>query len=314
MDDTIGSKNAPIGRLTDWFQLLRIPNLFTVPGDPLAGSCFAAVVLNGSGLWGDWRIYAVMVVSLLCYCAGLLQNDYFDAEEDRRDRPDRPIPSGRVNPQVVIGVASGLMGAAMIVAVGIGAATGITVVALIIAITLYNSIVKRIRILGPLFMGLCRGLSFLTGAALFGWQSFHTPLILLSGMFITIYITFVTHIAAGETDRYRAGAMRWAPGATLLIWFAYAGSVILNNESPLWMISAIIACLAIIWALRCGAILKNDAPPVVIQKTIGRFIRGLLLYQAAVVTLSGFQMIIFAVVLLAFWPVSQRLAVRFYAS
>jgi hypothetical protein len=33
-------------KLTAWLQLLRVPNLFTVPGDPLAGFSLAAVAVN----------------------------------------------------------------------------------------------------------------------------------------------------------------------------------------------------------------------------------------------------------------------------
>jgi hypothetical protein len=31
--------------IKSWIQLLRVPNLFTVPGDPLAGFCLACLAI-----------------------------------------------------------------------------------------------------------------------------------------------------------------------------------------------------------------------------------------------------------------------------
>ena len=72
-----------------WLALLRPPNLPTLPGDPLAGWCLAG--------GGDWPgVIAAAVAVLLLYMAGLILNDVADIEIDRRERPDRPLPSGRV--------------------------------------------------------------------------------------------------------------------------------------------------------------------------------------------------------------------------
>ena len=64
-----------------WLQLVRAPNLLTVPGDPLAGFLLAT--------FGVLRAQAAFAVgaSLCLYAAGLLWNDLFDLEEDRRERP-----------------------------------------------------------------------------------------------------------------------------------------------------------------------------------------------------------------------------------
>ena len=71
-----------------WLQLFRAPNLFTAPGDPLAGYLLANF---GAGI--DGTLPLVIIACLLFYGAGLLLNDFADLEEDRRDRPSRPLPS-----------------------------------------------------------------------------------------------------------------------------------------------------------------------------------------------------------------------------
>ena len=85
-----------------WMQLFRPPNLLTVPGDPLAGFLLARLAVGGMPVMSAWPC---ILASLLLYMAGLLSNDYFDLEEDKKERPDRPLPSGAVNPRAALTVA-----------------------------------------------------------------------------------------------------------------------------------------------------------------------------------------------------------------
>src|SRR5690242_3666498 len=71
-----------------WLQLFRAPNLLTVPGDPLAGYLLASF---GSV---DDKLSLAIGASLSFYAGGLLLNDLADLPEDRRERPNRPLPSG----------------------------------------------------------------------------------------------------------------------------------------------------------------------------------------------------------------------------
>src|SRR6516225_6836668 len=91
--------SAPRSALHTWLQLLRAPNLFTVPGDPLAGFLLAT---NGHA---DTHLVFAIGASLCLYCHGLLVNDLADLAEDRRERPSRPLPSGAANVRTVLVVA-----------------------------------------------------------------------------------------------------------------------------------------------------------------------------------------------------------------
>src|SRR5882724_1410928 len=93
------SDTAPASHWRTWLQLLRAPNLFTVPGDPLAGFLLA----TGGHL--DHRLPMVIVASLCFYSHGLLLNDLADIREDRRERPTRPLPSRAANVYIVLVVA-----------------------------------------------------------------------------------------------------------------------------------------------------------------------------------------------------------------
>ena len=88
-------------KLRDIAELVRFPAALTVPGDTLAGAA-AAGTLSG------WRPVVLATSSMCLYWAGMALNDFADRELDRKERPERPIPSGRVTPSTALGVASGL--------------------------------------------------------------------------------------------------------------------------------------------------------------------------------------------------------------
>ena len=76
--------------IRSWLQLIRLPNAFTVPGDVVAGWYLA-------GAAGRPGLFLLLGSSLSMYWAGLILNDCFDLEKDREERPDRPLPSGRIS-------------------------------------------------------------------------------------------------------------------------------------------------------------------------------------------------------------------------
>jgi len=147
----------------DALRLGRVSNLPTVWTNAIAG-----MVLTGGLLPLEPFILLLASVSL-AYVGGMYLNDAFDAEIDRRQRPERPIPSGRVQRQTVF-----LAGFAMLIAsvlglgyVGRASGTGLLPawagVALAATIVLYNWHHKE-NPLGPLVMGLCRVLVYVAAA------------------------------------------------------------------------------------------------------------------------------------------------------
>jgi 4-hydroxybenzoate polyprenyltransferase len=265
-----------------WLQLVRLPNLLTVPGDPIAGT-----LLTGAAL--DWR---PVTASVCFYAAGLISNDVFDAAEDTRDRPDRPIPSGRVSR-----TAAGIVAVALAVT-GLALVPTLIGVALLTAIILYNAGGKRIPVVGAVNMGLCRGLSLLLGAA-----SFHPAAGLLA-----LYIAVVAGIARHETTSRPVGWMRWLPA-----WVLAAGFAVIH-PTPVALIAVVVAWIggqalseghASAWPIRDTDAQKR-IPPV-----IGLWIGALLPVQAAFCADAN---PVVAAVLLALWPVFRVLSRKFYAS
>lgn len=291
-----------------WLQLLRVPNLLTVPGDPLAGGLLA-MAAGASGA-GSLQFAAAAGASLLLYSGGLIQNDYFDLAEDRIERPNRPLPSGRVNPKVAIFVAFALAVAGVCLAGAASVAGGAAAAAVLVVMTLYNAGLKRVRIVGPIFMGVCRGLSLMIGAGLFGWAAMCELPVIISAAGLAVFIAAVTAIASRETQTIRVGLLRWLPAAVIAAWLAGL-TVLLPNAA--W-ISATMASIAVLWVVYCVLPLKASPAPAVVQKTIGRLIGGLLPIQAAVAVHAIPAGLFVAAALVLAWPVARLLAKRFYAS
>jgi 4-hydroxybenzoate polyprenyltransferase len=304
--------------LRAWLQLLRPPNLFTVPGDPLAGFAVAQWAA-GSAL--DPRQAALpAAVSLLFYVGGLIANDAADLVEDRRDRPQRPIPSGRVSlgAAVCAAVACGVTG--VLLALAAGRDVFFAAVFTQTMVMAYNGGLKRFAIAGALTMGACRGGSVLIGAAAAGAPLAAASLLLATGT--TLYIAAVTWVADRETETIRLGLRRWLPAAALTLLVALAGfgaavgwfSAKSGGAGSAGLVALLLGSVAVAWAGRQGWLLRGTPPPPVVGRAIGALIRGLLPVQAAGCVLGGIPGLAVAAGLLVCWPLSTAVGKRFYAS
>jgi hypothetical protein len=206
--------------LRAYLELLRIPNVFTAVSNVWVGYLLTHPSLDP---WADALLLTVS--SILLYLAGMVLNDVFDVEIDRRERPERPIPSGRVNRStaMVLGYSLLLGG----VAAGWGATAvsgnprcGVTASILALAIWMYDAWSKHTP-LGPLGMGLCRALNVMLGMS--------TAAVLLPMHYgvaagIGIYAAGITWMAWNEATTSRAPPLALAnitmiAGLTLLAWY-----------------------------------------------------------------------------------------------
>ncbi|MEV6694351.1 SCO3242 family prenyltransferase [Micromonospora sp. NPDC051196] len=144
-------------RVADLVELVRAPAALSVPGDVVAGAAAA-------GALGP-RTPALATASVLLYWAGMAANDWADRRLDAVERPERPIPSGRVSPALAVGLAAGLTAAG----VGLAAAAGgrrAAAVAVPLAGTIWGyDLLAKNTAAGPAVMAACRGLDVLLGAA-----------------------------------------------------------------------------------------------------------------------------------------------------
>ncbi|MER7283959.1 SCO3242 family prenyltransferase [Dactylosporangium sp. NPDC000244] len=139
-------------RWRDLVELVRAPAALSVPGDIIAGAAAARRLgPKTAGLAG---------ASVLLYWAGMAANDWADREIDAKERPERPIPSGRISPGAALGIAAGLTTAGVVAAGLAGGRRALSVaVPLAGAIWAYDLGPKT-----PALMATCRALNVLLGA------------------------------------------------------------------------------------------------------------------------------------------------------
>ncbi|RII12342.1 prenyltransferase [Streptomyces sp. YIM 130001] len=140
----------------DWAELLRVSAVFTVPGDALAGASAAGLRPNGGTLLG-------LGCSLCLYEAGMALNDWADRAEDAVERPERPLPSGRIAPSAALAAAGALTAAGLGLAAVAGRPALATATALAGAVWAYDLGLKHTPA-GPVAMAAARGLDLLLGA------------------------------------------------------------------------------------------------------------------------------------------------------
>ncbi|WP_326574995.1 UbiA family prenyltransferase [Streptomyces sp. NBC_00481] len=156
-----GSGSRPAVRLTDLAQLVRAPAALSVPGDVLAGAAAAGHPLGV-------RTFGVMGSSVCLYWAGMALNDYADATIDAVERPERPVPSGRVPRRTALAVAGALTAGGLALAAASGGRRSLLgALPLAGAVWAYDLKLKSTPA-GPAAMASARALDVLAGASAAG--------------------------------------------------------------------------------------------------------------------------------------------------
>ncbi|GAA4684998.1 SCO3242 family prenyltransferase [Nocardioides nanhaiensis] len=143
-------------RAGDLAELVRLPAALTVPGDAWSGAAHA----GGSG-----RAWAMPASSVLLYWSGMALNDWADRDLDARERPERPIPSGRVPAQQALAVALGLGAGGLAMSALVGGPRALRVSAPLAGLVGLYDVVAKESALGPVVMAGTRGLDVLLGAS-----------------------------------------------------------------------------------------------------------------------------------------------------
>ncbi|MER6165147.1 SCO3242 family prenyltransferase [Streptomyces violaceorubidus] len=197
-------------RAVAWAELLRLPALFTVPGDALAGAAAA-------GARPGPRTLLAIGSSLCLYEAGMALNDWADRAEDAVERPHRPLPSGRIRPSAALTAAGVLTGAGLALAAGAGRPALAVAAPLAATVWAYDLALKHTPA-GPAAMAAARGLDLLLGAATTGGG---TRAALPSAALLGSHTLAVTAVSRRETT----GGSVLAPLAALATTGALTGLV-----------------------------------------------------------------------------------------
>ena len=298
-----------------WARLLRLPNLLTVPGDPLAGFLLVTQGYDSllPGLWAA-------VASVCFYAAGLIVNDLCDIETDRRERPERPLPSGQIRPLAAVVAALVLLGVGQVFVCRLDPQAWWIGFILVMTIFLYNLGFKGIPGIGALTMGTCRGLSVMLGASAVPATEPFSAALLLAVATLAGYIAAVTHIARREVSAASIGEERWIPAIVLVFGFALIARIQVFGSIPAWLGFSGAFLLAGIVTLEVASMLaaashprQRDATPWMVPYMVGLLISGLLLIQAGFIMVAGAgdTGILAGLILIGLWPLHRIFSKQF---
>lgn len=301
-------------------HLVRLPNVFTVIADVLAGVTVARGMIGTTSasraMWEPWPLTAILVISAIAfYWAGMILNDVFDVDKDRLQNRGRPLVEGRISISAARMVAYGFMlGGLIAILIGVSYfsrgenspateplswtirySTAIIAFGLVTAIWLYDSPFKATWI-GPCLMGLCRVGSMLLGLSIGWWleptQSIYAPHFWMAAIGHGIYVMGITWAARREAEAKQTWTLAFG-WVICLVGIAMLASVSLFvpegsylRLSPQTSYPIAIGLLSIPWARR--AVFSVVSPnPQSIQAAVKQAIMSMIFFDATLALQFG---------------------------
>lgn len=264
----------------DVAELVRLPAVLSVPGDALVGAA-ASGQLRGPGDLP--RALGLSSASACFYLAGMALNDYADRELDAHERPERPIPSGRVSPRFALGLAGALTAAGTAAAVAADGRRALGVaLPLAGAVWAYDFVFKPTPA-GPLGMSVCRALDVLLGAGPQGARA-ALPQAAVVGAHTVAVTALSRHEVHGASERVGRAAL----AGTAAIALGAAVAIGSRSRSVLGRVAG--AALLATYASSVGSAqagVARDPSPGRIKRAVGAGIMGLMPLEGGLLAGSG---------------------------
>lgn len=289
-----------MSRIRAALALMRPANVCTAIADVTAGALYM------SARWDDWPGWALLAgASALLYAGGVVLNDVCDATRDATERPERPIPSGRISRRTALTLAITLLLAGLLLAAMFSPLALTIAACLTAAIILYNAVFKGTA-LGTAFMGLCRALNLALGLSIVPEYRTLPGLIPLL-FYMWLYVTSLTLFAR---DEHRTSNRRILATALtgMIVAIAGLGSllVIVPGAHASFLIGPVLLLLFII-ARVTPALRRRD--PVYVQRTVGGLVLSIIFFDACIAWAARGFLWSLAVVA---WIIPARLLARHF--
>jgi 4-hydroxybenzoate polyprenyltransferase len=209
----LGSSDESMLTKRQWqalFSMGRVSNLPTILSNVTVG-----YYLGGGQIESNPQPWLIATAAIACfYEGGMVLNAICDYSVDLRERPERPLPSGRFSKFSAVLITFFLFLS------GLGLVTYFLPQAFLLSVLLMGLIVTYNLVhtqfgLAPLLMGACRGCVYLIAATVAGWSGLKSltdflpaPLtqirahglssVLIMALGLTLYIAAVSFIARDE--------------------------------------------------------------------------------------------------------------------
>lgn len=256
-----------------YLELLRPPNVVTAIADVLAGYAVAGRAQPAGLPW-------LMAASVCLYAGGVVLNDFFDRRTDAIERPERPIPSGRVTAGRAATLGAVLLVAGILAASRASRISAAVAAAIASFVLLYDARAKQHPIVGPLCMGTCRGLNLLLGVSV---NSAALVTLWPIGLLSVVYIAAVTAVSRGEVHGGRQGIATFALISLGLVLVGLTATALRSAIRPLGQIASVVLV-----AVLAGRVLpaywrvQRNPQPQVIRHAVKTGVLSLVLLDSAI--------------------------------
>jgi len=178
--------------IRQYFQLVRFPGIFTA---------FTNILLGYSVVQGDnfglYLLGPLLATSGCLFLAGMSLNDYFDYEIDKKERPQRPIPSGKIPRKNALSLGIIFLIIANIFSIFVGLETVIVTIAMSLLIFSYDFKIKNFPVLGILTLSSIRFLNVILGTS----PAFNSEIVYIA-IPLAIFVAGISIFARSEGSAY----------------------------------------------------------------------------------------------------------------
>ncbi len=168
-----------------YLELMRYKNCLMAGFASIIGTLIAFNILTSdafisynSDIFPFFYAGLVFLAVFLISGAGNTINDYFDVRIDSINRPERPIPSGRIKLKEALYFSYILFAFGTFMAFSINLMCGLIALFNSLLLIFYAKTLKSTPLLGNLSIGYLTGSSFLFGASVFGFEGLKALFIL----------------------------------------------------------------------------------------------------------------------------------------
>lgn len=285
--------------------IMRPANIITALADIIAGAAIA-------GYFSQERFNQLLVLKIVLLCistaglygGGIVFNDIFDLKQDRINRPERVIPSRKLSIKEAKTLGITLFVIAIIAAFLVSVFSGTIALLVMLSALLYDKYGKHNTFLGPINMGLCRGLNLILGMSIIPILDNKYYLI---GILPILFISAITLTAQKETKGKNKLAIAFAMLLDASIMF---GFWLISQHFNFSLTNA--ALFLTFWycinaIAKINAIIKNK--PELIMKAVKIGVLSLIPLNASYV--AGFSSVYLALFTICLLPISLFLSKKF---
>lgn len=279
----------------DYLILVRLPNLFTLPSNILVGFVIVSALTQTTYV----QVLLLVTISILHYCVGIILNDLCDFNIDKKERPYRPLPSGKISRKIAIALVTIFSFLALTLSLMVGIPTLVISSILFAIIFGYDKYLKNTWA-GPFTIASARVMNIMLGVSVNINSASSNPQFVILTFVLTItlvYVSLIGYMSRFEIHGFSNNVKLFLTPAVIAMIIS---SIILFTLTGFFKYDSlvILALFSFIMFMTFHKIHKKDA--LGIQQIIQNMILSIIVLDSTFLSgIRGIEMGLIVLVLLA---------------